>query len=161
MVEPELPDMRVHVTIPVIPLLDGRTVVGGEVYDAGSGRFHAVADQMGIGSSGRLESVLADGRVLATGGNRYGLASSSGAAQIFDRSTGTWLPTGPMVVWRLGHTATILTDGRALIAGGVGFSGQVPGDPGYSTRYTSLASAESYVPYPIPDLPSPESSAPQ
>jgi hypothetical protein len=48
----------------------------------------------------------------------------------------TFLPTGNMTTPRLAHTATLLKDGRVLIAGGLAYL-----DPN-SSRPTFLATAE-------------------
>ena len=89
-------------------------------------------------------TALTDARVLVSGGGE--------PAQLFDPAEGTWTPTGPMVVKRSAHTATML-DGpackpasngtgrsalpswchRVLVVGGVGDAG-------------SLASAELFDP---------------
>ena len=39
-------------------------------------------------------------------------------AAIYDPAGGTWSETGPLVTPRYGHTATLLADGRVLVAGG-------------------------------------------
>jgi hypothetical protein len=63
---------------------------------------------------------LADGRVLVAGGE--GLAPSEpplASAEIFDPATDSWTATGAMTTARLGHTLTLLADGRVLAAGGM------------------------------------------
>jgi hypothetical protein len=71
---------------------------------------------------GAIVVLLADGRVLVAGGQDgqggSGQASISQTAELFDAQTGTFAPTGSMVVPRLGATASVLGDGRVLIAGG-------------------------------------------
>lgn len=81
--------------------------------------------------------LLQDGRVLLAGGtsnaNVGGVLSS---AEIYDPNTQTFTATGSMTSPRQGATATLLNDGRVLLAGGVrnvGFRAQ-------------LASAELYDP---------------
>ncbi|MFE2282909.1 Kelch repeat-containing protein [Streptomyces sp. NPDC059443] len=66
-------------------------------------------------------TVLRDGRVLAAGGITgpqafppHTLASS----ELYDPGTGTWTAAEPMSGARYGHSATLLTDGRVLVAGG-------------------------------------------
>jgi hypothetical protein len=61
-------------------------------------------------------ALLADGRVLVTGGPT---GFFSAAAEIFDPTTGSWTATGSMTASRALHTATTLNDGRVLVAGGV------------------------------------------
>jgi N-acetylneuraminic acid mutarotase len=68
-------------------------------------------------------TLLPDGRVLIAGGRG---SDHSGAfnypatavAEIFDPTTGTWSETGYLSVGRKQHTATLLPDGRVLVAGG-------------------------------------------
>jgi hypothetical protein len=65
-------------------------------------------------------TLLLSGQVLITGGrdfsgpNRPVLAT----AEIFDAGTDTFTSVADMTMPRLGHTATLLPDGRVLIAGG-------------------------------------------
>ncbi|PYR72479.1 MAG: hypothetical protein DMF87_27920, partial [Acidobacteria bacterium] len=58
---------------------------------------------------------MLDGRVLVAGGRHNGLLESS--AELFDPITGTFASTGSMSAGHLG-TATLLHDGRVLVAGG-------------------------------------------
>ena len=89
-------------------------------------------------------TLLRDGRVLVAGG-RYLAGKTSwlsvASAELYDPATGTFSSTGPMVTAREDHTATLLTDGRVLIAGGD--NGVL--DP-TSAWHLALPSAELYDP---------------
>jgi hypothetical protein len=141
-------------------LADGRVLVAGgdaaawddsgpflasaEIYDPATGRFTATGSMV-TGRAHHAATLLADGRVLITGGTP-GQAGGNGsgttsltAAELYDPVTGTFSLTGPMAQGRVYHTATRLADGRVLVAGGC--------DNGrnYATCQF-LASAEVYDP---------------
>jgi hypothetical protein len=71
-------------------------------------------------------TLLLDGRVLVVGGygGPYQYSSSAVAsAEVWDPETSTFAPTGSMAAARVGHTATVLPDGRVLVVGGAGPEG--------------------------------------
>ena len=141
-------------------LVDGRVLVSGgcstsaEVYDPAAGTFSptgTLTATRGGGTATRLQ----DGRVLLTGGYNCGKAGEDGiwaSAELYDPASGTFSPTGSMTTPREFHTATLLTDGRVLITGGI--SGDSPRTAAvtlasYRTAETSsgvLATAEVYDP---------------
>lgn len=62
-------------------------------------------------------AVLQNGKVLVSGGlNASGVPVTS--ANLYDPSTGKFVPTGPLNTARWDHMAAVLPDGRVLIAGG-------------------------------------------
>jgi hypothetical protein len=64
-------------------------------------------------------TLLADGRVLVTGGccdERQ--AAPLASAEIYNPATNIWSPAPNMSVPRYDHTATPLADGRVLVTGG-------------------------------------------
>ncbi|MFD9516229.1 kelch repeat-containing protein [Streptomyces sp. NPDC059979] len=77
----------------------------------------------GLAEARRTHSltVLRDGRVLAAGGISGPQAfppRTLASAELYHPGAGTWTPAGPMSGARYGHSATLLPDGRVLVAGG-------------------------------------------
>jgi N-acetylneuraminic acid mutarotase len=132
-------------------LLDGRVLVAGgggsgqigllataELYDPASGSWTATGNMNGVRIL-HTATRLADGKVLVAGGADSISETSVNAlatAELYDPATGSWTATGPMIEARAHHTATLLADGKVLVAGG---SGSAAGTD-------SLATAELYDP---------------
>jgi hypothetical protein len=121
-------------------LKDGRVlVVGGmsfisgtlsplataEVFDPAGPSFRPAGSlREERGRSGHTATLLPDGRVLVTGGFGQGSRREALAtAEVFDPARGAFFAVGPMSAARTGHTATLLLDGRLLVAGGRGDAG--------------------------------------
>ncbi len=105
--------------------------------------------------SSKTATLLRDGRVLVAGGYNCGKAGQDGTwatAELYDPATGTFSATGSMTAPRQDQTATLLADGRVLIAGGL--TGASPATAGgvilasYQTAEVDsfLATAEIYDP---------------
>jgi hypothetical protein len=62
--------------------------------------------------------MLSDGRVLVAGGEVDLRNNPLSSTEIYDLATGRWSPTGSMSRPRQNHTATLLSDGKVLVAGG-------------------------------------------
>ena len=67
-------------------------------------------------------TLLTNGLVLVTGGatNVFDASSATSSTELYNPSTGTWTVTGSMHTARYTHTATLLPNGRVLVAGGQG-----------------------------------------
>jgi hypothetical protein len=92
--------------------------------------------------SAHTATLLADGRVLVTGGyaDRAGTVAATSAAEVYDPKLETWTPTTtPMIDSRAGHQAVLLRDSRVLVIGGT----VATGDDG---AYTGLAFCEIFTP---------------
>jgi hypothetical protein len=63
---------------------------------------------------------LPGGRALIVGGggSNYGCSGDLVSAELYDPTTGRWTPAASMSTTRAEHTATLLHDGRVLVAGG-------------------------------------------
>jgi uncharacterized protein (TIGR03437 family) len=120
-------------------LQDGRVLVvggmtgnalpdnGAEIYDPKSGTF-SKAGPMTNNRNRHVSTLLPDGRVLVSGGID-GIGGQpnaiSAGAEIFDPATGTFAAVGPMVQTRVNHTATVLPNGKVLLAGGFTNSAEI------------------------------------
>jgi len=93
-------------------------VTAAEIYDPDTGAWTA-AGGFSVARGGATATLLNDGRVLVAGGARSVWASdTSRGAELYDPGTGVWSPAGTMNDARSAHTATLLSDGRVLVAGG-------------------------------------------
>lgn len=120
----------------VLPLPDGRILMIGRsldvsspeaspvagVFDPTTGAFSTTGAPLSTHDIG-TSTVLADGRILFAGStplppDESGNPSPPAPNEIYDPATGVFTETGPMVTARYGHTATLLGDGKVLIAGG-------------------------------------------
>ena len=93
----------------------------GELFDPRTGTFARTPGQMSTGRYGHTATLLADGRVLITGGAVFDFGNPSiylAEAEVFDPDTGRFDVVGPMSESRVYHQATRLRDGRVLISGG-------------------------------------------
>ncbi|RKH89847.1 hypothetical protein D7Y21_09040 [Corallococcus sp. AB045] len=89
-----------------------------ERYDPATGLFSLVSS-MANGRNGHTATLLQDGRVLVVGG--YVSSPSSGVTktvELYNPATGTWSNGAPTLMAHSRHTATLLQDGRVLIAAG-------------------------------------------
>jgi N-acetylneuraminic acid mutarotase len=94
-----------------------------ELYDPNTNTWSAAASM----NSGRVRHTavgLLDGRVLVVGGQSFSLRDSGLfpnqllGAEVYDPIANHWSATAPMLQNRNGPSATLLRDGRVLVAGG-------------------------------------------
>lgn len=93
-----------------------------ELFDPATGTFAPTTSGMLTpGRWGCTATLLSDGTVLITGGRDDQNVFSAGSintAEQFNPATGSFTATGLMTQFRYGHTATLLNNGKVLLAGG-------------------------------------------
>ena len=121
---------------PALPLPDGRIIVSGIVdssasdpptigiLDPATGAV-ALAGKMLANRFSEAQVVLADGRVLISGGLDVTGSTSAilASVEVFDPDTATFSPLAPLLQPRMRHSMLALGDGRVLVVGGSGVAG--------------------------------------
>jgi hypothetical protein len=115
-------------------------VATAEFYHTAGGSF-AATGSMAEARGGHTATLLPSGKILIAGGGTLGGyyvpfgGNGSATAEIYDPGTAAFTSTGSMSTARMGQTATLLFNGKVLIAGGV-----------TSEDTTAVATAELYDP---------------
>ena len=112
-------------------LADGRILVAGgsnnfgsvdtaQIYDPATDAWFGKTSSMNESRYYHTATLLKNGKVLVAGGNKVftGGATASKTAEIYDPATNVWSLVTPMAVIRTLPTATLLADGRVMLAGG-------------------------------------------
>lgn len=95
-------------------------LVTAAVYDPKASAWNATGS---MSTSRRAHTLtrLDDGQVLAAGGMtgtfRFPLSLTE-TTELYDATAGTWTTTGALALARFDHSASLLPDGRVLVAGG-------------------------------------------
>jgi hypothetical protein len=136
--------VRMNATATLLP--DGTVLIAGgdigdwagltsaEIYNPATGTFTATGS-MSTRRTTQTATLLPGGTVLIAGGqDNYSGQVALNTAEIYTPSSRTFALVGNLTTTRCQHTATLLTDGTVLLAGGQNTSG------------TFLSSAEIYTP---------------
>jgi hypothetical protein len=119
----------------VLPLLLVGAAGHASIAMAQSRGTFAPTGDMSIPRWGHSATLLPNGKVLIAGGSNQdppGIHAVA-SAELYDPAMGTFAPTGSLITARNGHSATLLPNGKVLIAGGSGDASAELYDPSTGT----------------------------
>jgi hypothetical protein len=143
----------------------GNVLASAESYDPATGTW-SVTGNLNASRSDHTTTLLPNGEVLIAAGYTknwvsvpgrsgvYASPTSLNEAELYDPTTGAWSITGDLNTRSTAHTATLLRNGKVLVAGGYGITtdGNTPNDGTYPCGQTLtcspkvLTTAELYDP---------------
>lgn len=99
-------------------------ISSAEMYNTATGTFTPVGN-MTSPRANHTATLLNNGMVLITGGlaNPFFTSTVLSSAELYNPISGTFTATGSMTTARWGHTATLLSNGQVLVAGGAQTTG--------------------------------------
>jgi len=124
-----LPSGKVLVVGGLVMPFPAPSLASTELYDPATNAW-SIGAPMIESRTRHTATLLPDGRVLVVGGLNVTLhdgglfPSQPRGAEIYDPTANRWSTTAPIGFRRLGQTATLLPDGRVLVAGGQDDSGR-------------------------------------
>jgi hypothetical protein len=129
----------------------GNPLHTAELYDPTTGTFSPTGS-MGTERRDHTATLLNNGKVLIVGGAAPITPQSIVPdAELYDPATGTFSPTGNMTSARWQHAATLLSDGKVLISGGIDSVGYVatgelfdPATQSFTATTGVMGAARSY-----------------
>lgn len=116
---------------------NGNPVGSAELYNPSTGTF-SVTGPLNVARWVHSATLLNNGEVLIAGGDggvyQYGNDDALASAELYNPVAGVFTTTGSLNIAREYHSATLLTNGSVLIAGGIG------------TNESSIVASEIYSP---------------
>jgi N-acetylneuraminic acid mutarotase len=131
---------------------DSGVVASAELYDPVSGTW-SPAGTMGTARYRHAATLLSSGKVLVSGGDRLrengtSLSELTASAELYDPGTQAWSSAASMSTARADHTASLLPNGKVLVAGGVTASDGAPGEVSASAELfggTAVAAPQTTI----------------
>jgi Galactose oxidase, central domain len=136
MTEPRSQHTATLLTNGKVLLAGGTADNSAELFDPTTGSFAATGGMTTGDRFSPTATLLSDGTVLIAGGDAGGfdrILTAITSAELFNPGTETFTATASMTSQRSQHTATLLTNGKVLLAGGAGDDSAELFDPATAT----------------------------